>query len=178
MRDARQIDHFARAGKCSDETTARCSIGPVSGEASKQLPICRGTGSSNPSPSSGESRANLTSWRRRNLPAAARASYQRLIELGRLSPRARAQISGRHRRLPARDALGRGTCRRARCQPNARCHRRRQRRGQYGSGHRAQSALRGRSAIMRSAAALFGDGLSHVWHSVIPGQRRGLRANS
>jgi hypothetical protein len=44
-----------RAGKCSDETTARCSIGPVSGEASKQLPICRGTGSSNPSPSSGES---------------------------------------------------------------------------------------------------------------------------
>ena len=26
-----------RAGKCSDETTARCSIGPVSGEASKQL---------------------------------------------------------------------------------------------------------------------------------------------
>ena len=30
-----------RAGKCSDETTARCSIGPVSGEASKPLPICR-----------------------------------------------------------------------------------------------------------------------------------------
>ena len=44
-----------RAGKCSDETTARCSIGPVSGEASKQLPICRGTGSSNPSPSSRQS---------------------------------------------------------------------------------------------------------------------------
>jgi hypothetical protein len=49
-----------RAGKCSDETTARCSIGPVSGEASKRLPICRGTGSSNPSPSSGESPANLS----------------------------------------------------------------------------------------------------------------------
>ena len=112
------------------------------------------TGSLVTASSSGESRANLTSWRRRNLPAAARASYQRLIELGRLSPRARAQISRRHRRLPARDALGRGTCRRARCQPNARCHRRRQRRGQYGSGLRAQSALRGRSAIVRSAAAL------------------------
>ena len=45
MRDARQIT-LPRAGKCSDETTARYSIGLVSGEASKQLPICRGTGSS------------------------------------------------------------------------------------------------------------------------------------
>jgi len=69
-------------------------------------------------------------------------------------------------RLSACDTLGRGTCRRAGRQPNARCRRWRQRRGQYGGGHRAQSARRRRSAIMRSAAALSGDGLSHARHPV------------
>src|SRR6516164_348355 len=69
-------------------------------------------------------------------------------------------------RLSACDTLGRGTCRRAGRQPNARCRRWRQRRGQYGGGHRAQSARRRRSAIMRSAAALSGNGLSHARHPV------------
>jgi hypothetical protein len=39
----------------------RRSIGPNSADASKPLPISRGTGNSNPFPSSGESPANLTS---------------------------------------------------------------------------------------------------------------------
>jgi hypothetical protein len=73
---------------------------------------------------------------------------------------------------------GRGTCRRAGRRPNAHCRLWRQRRGQYGSGHCAQSARPGRPVFMRPAAALSGDRLPHAWHSFIRRKRRGLRADS
>ena len=48
------------AGNCLDETVAPAVDRSHSDEASKPLPIWRGTGSSNPPPSSGESGANST----------------------------------------------------------------------------------------------------------------------
>jgi len=40
--------------------------------------------------------------------------------------------------------------------------------------HRPPSTRRGRSVLTRSAAALSGDRLPYVWHSLILGERRGL----
>ena len=87
--------------------------------------------------------------------------------LGRLPPGARAQIPGRDRRLPRRDALGGGACRRTRRRPGAHRGRRRQRRRQHGGGHRAAGARRGRPGAVRPAAALSGDRLSHAGHALL-----------
>ena len=53
-----QLYQFAKADDCSDDTAARTVDRPTRTKVSNPLPIWRGTGSSNPSPSSGESAAN------------------------------------------------------------------------------------------------------------------------
>src|SRR4051794_31322559 len=54
-----QLYQFAKADDCSDDTVARAVDRPTRTKVSNPLPIWRGTGNSNPSPSSAESAANF-----------------------------------------------------------------------------------------------------------------------
>src|SRR6516164_7477060 len=67
---AQHLDRFAEAGDCSMTRLRRESIAPISVEAK---PLGRGTGSSNPAPSSGESATDCSRrWAPTTCPGAAR----------------------------------------------------------------------------------------------------------